>query len=688
MSTRLPTVEPPRTPTDSASGPTRHRAARRASWLIAGVAVLVLGVLAVVTFVVSRGTLEEEAVPPAAEAESTPAVDPSEEPLDLGAVIASMDSAVAEVMERRGIPGGVLVIVADGGIAHAEGYGYTDLERQTPVDVRGTRFDIGSVSKLLTATAVMQQVEEGNLDLHADVNDYLTTVLVPDTFAEPVTAAHLLTHTAGFAEHYLLGSAAPGPGEADPLAESIPRYLPPRVRPPGIAHQYDNYGIALAGHLVETVTGRSFEDYVTANILEPLGMTRSTYGRPVPDVDDVIPHEDVPGLGTSGPVPPMYINSLPTGGLWTTGEDIAAFMLAYLGEGEHDGVRILEPDTVAAMQRTRFTPHPDVAGIGYGFFEHVAGERRGWQHGGSWVGASAHLYLLPDADLGFFVAFNHGAGVEFTHTLIYDALDALSPVPAQPTADTPAAATDVDAFAGQYRWNRHDRFTFMRVVSTLMGIRMEVTANDDGTLDTAMSPVRLLPDTRWTASEPGVFVEQGGTSTLAFVTDDAGEVAGLHVAGPQLFSMDRLAWYETTGFVLGLLLAFLAAALIAAVGWPVGAIRERLRRRRGTTSNGVRRARRLSGLAGGLLIAFLVGLVGHLVLDMGGLVRVSLAVQALLWLPLVSVAATAGLTFVAVRLWRDGEGSIVSRVYYSGVALALLAFIPFLYHLRLLGFHY
>jgi CubicO group peptidase (beta-lactamase class C family) len=666
-----PAVEP---------GATRRSAARRHGAL-AGVALLVSSTVAASIPAAAAGGVGGHAA--AGATVRTVATEPvASEALD--AVAARVDAAVAAAMAEHAIPGGVVVLVADGAIAHAQGYGHTDLDRTTPVEAWQTRFDIGSVSKLLTATAVMQQVEQGTLDLHADINDHLTDFEVPATFAEPVTAAHLLTHTAGFGEYYLLGSAAPGPGEADPLADSLARFQPPRVRAPGIAHQYDNFGMGLAGHLVENVTGQAFEDYVTASILAPLGMSNSTYGRPVPGTDDAVPHEAL--AGSSAPVPPMYVNSLPTGGLWTTGEDIAAFMLAYLGEGEHDGVRILEPDTVTAMHRTQFTPHPEIAGIGYGFFEHLVGDRRGVQHGGSWVGASAHLYLLPDADLGMFVAFNHGAGVEVTHTLIYDTLDELLPVDAEPVS----GASDIDAgsYAGQYRWNRHDTFTFMRVVSTLMGIRIQVTDNGDGTLDTTMAPARLLPDTRWTASGPGVFVEQGGTSTLVFDTDDDGEVAGLHVAGPQLFSMDRLAWYETTGFVLGLLLLFLAIALVAAVAWPAGAAFRRLRRRGDETPADLRRARRLGGLAGGLLVAFVVGIVGHFVLDMGGLLRVSPFTRVLLWLPLVSVVLAASLAVVVARLWRDGEGSTAARIYHTGIVVGLLAFLPFLAHLRLLGFQY
>jgi CubicO group peptidase (beta-lactamase class C family) len=604
----------------------------------------------------------------------------------LRTVATATDEAIVAAMSEHGMPGGVFVLVADGSIVHAEGYGHTDAAGTTPVDAQRTRFDIGSVSKLLAATAVMQQVEQGALDLTSDVNDHLAALTIPDTFPEPITPAHLLTHTAGFGEYYLLGSAAPGPGEADPLADSLTRFLPPRIRPPGIEHQYDNFGIALAGHLVEVASGVAYEDYVTDRILEPLGMVNSTFGRPVPGTVDAVPHEALPGTDGAGEVPPMYVNSIPTGGLWTTGEDIAAFMLAYLGGGEHDGARILEADTVDAMFTTQFTPHPQLAGIGYGFFEHLVGERRGVQHGGSWVGASAHLYLLPDADLGMFVAFNHGSGVEVTHTVIYDALDALFPV--EPPTVAVGADLDASGYAGQYRWNRHDTFTFMRVVSTLGGIRMEVTANDDGTLDSEMAPVGLLPETRWVASEPGVFIEEGGTSTLVFAGDDAGDVTGLHVAGPQLFTMDRLAWYETTGFVLALLLLFLVAALIAAVGWPAGAVVRRVRHTEGAVPTDLRRARRLAGIAGGLYIAFVVGMFGHFIIDMGGLVRVSPVVQALLWLPLISVLLTAGLVWFVIRLWRSGDGGTVPRVYLSSITVALVAFVPFLWHLRLLGFHY
>jgi CubicO group peptidase (beta-lactamase class C family) len=662
-------------------GRRRWELSKRSLHLVSGLVAVLLLTTAAVGHVPAAGgavsTTPQASVEPVEPASS----------VEVGAIVAFMDSEIPSTMEDHDTPGGVFVLVADGDIAHAQGYGHTDTDQDTAIDPRRTRFDIGSVSKLLTATAVMQQVEQGRLDLHADVDTYLTEVRVPEAFGQPVTPAHLLTHTAGFAEHYLLGSMTSQPGQVAPLAEILSP-LPERVRPPGVAHQYDNIGMALAGHLVEVASGDTFEDYVTAQILEPLGMTRSSYGRPVPDAHDVTPHEMVPGLGTTGAVPPVYVTATPTGGLWTTGEDMAAFMLAHLADGEHDGTRILESSSVAAMQDTQFTPHPASPGIGYGFFEHNPGPHRGVQHGGSWVGASAHLYLLPEADLGFFVAFNHGSGVEFTHTLIYEALEHAFPEDHEATAEPTADDTDLGALAGQYRWNRHDRSTFMRLVSTLTSSRLQVTDQGDGTLGTTMAPFHLLPDATWLPSDAGVFVERGGTGTLVFDTDDTGAVDGLHAAGAQLFSMEPIAWYDTAGFVAGLLAFFLAVALIAAVGWPAGALRRRLRQRGEPVPADLRRARRLTGLAGGLMIAFGFGLLAHFALDMAGLLQVSLALRALLLLPLAGAIAVVALDVVVVRLWRNGGVSLAGRLYHSGIAIVLLAALPFLWHLRLLGFHY
>jgi CubicO group peptidase (beta-lactamase class C family) len=610
--------------------------------------------------------------------------------VDLAALARHVDATVEPAMAEHEAPGGVFVLVADGRIAIARGFGRTALRDGTPVDPARTRFDVGSVAKLVTTTAVMQQVERGALALDEDVNVHLEAFDIPATYPQPITLAHLLTHTAGFAEHLLVGMWADTPDEVEPLAETLRRHQPARIRPPGVAHQYNNFGMSLAGHLVEAVTERPFEDYVHDHVLDPLGMTRTTYGRPpAEDAVDVLPHSSM--AGPTAAVDPAYVNWLPAGGLWTTGEDMAAFMLAHLQGGEHGGVRILEPATVDAMHRTQFSPHPAVPGLGYGFFTDQHG---GIQHGGGWMGTGAHVYLRPDLGIGMFSAFNHDEGPLLASRLHRDLIDRFLPAADTPATDVEAArpaaaATPVGSFAGEFRWNRHDDRSFASLLSTLQITRLRVTEHPDGSLSTTMTPASFIDDARWRPTGAGVFVEEGGSNVLAFDLDEDGRAVGLHVMGAQLFSMERVGWFGSAVAVPFLLLAISVVLAIAAVGWPVGAL---VRRLRGTGSSPaaveLRRVRRLSGTTATLGIGFLLGLVTYLATDISGFFQVGAPLRALLWLPLLAAILTLGLAVAVVGLWRRRDGSLTARVYHSAVLVALIGLVPLLHTLRLLGFHY
>ncbi|HSK84909.1 MAG TPA: serine hydrolase domain-containing protein, partial [Rubrobacter sp.] len=111
-----------------------------------------------------------------------------------------LDGVMSTQLETHHIPGATVAVVKDGEPFFAKGYGFADVERREPVVADETLFRIGSVAKLFTVTAVMQLAEEGQLDLDADVNTYLEDFQIPDTYSEPVSLEHLLTHTAGFEE--------------------------------------------------------------------------------------------------------------------------------------------------------------------------------------------------------------------------------------------------------------------------------------------------------------------------------------------------------------------------------------------------------------------------------------------------------------------------------------------------------
>ncbi len=190
-----------------------------------------------------------------------------------------LDHALSDQLTFHGIPGAAVAVVQGGKILHLGGYGQADLEKRKPVSAETTLFRTGSVSKLCTWTAVMQLVEQGRLDLRTDVNQYLFAFQVPETYPEPITLSHLLTHTAGF-EDRAFGFYAHTAGDLLPLGRFLASHMPARIFPPGEVSAYSNYGASLAGYLVEQVSGVPFEENVEMQILAPLGMADSSFRSP------------------------------------------------------------------------------------------------------------------------------------------------------------------------------------------------------------------------------------------------------------------------------------------------------------------------------------------------------------------------------------------------------------------------
>ncbi|QBI19772.1 class A beta-lactamase-related serine hydrolase [Egibacter rhizosphaerae] len=193
------------------------------------------------------------------------------------------------------VAGASVAVVAQDELVLAEGYGDADTDAGVPVTADEPAFQVGSTSKPVTWTAVMQGVEDGALDLDVDVATYLedSAVEIDETFDEPITLRHLATHTAGFDD-----PANPGAvDDADELVEleqALAEAAPERVRPPGETVAYSNYGTALAGHVVAEAYDTTFEAYVQDEVLGPLDMDRTTFEQPVPDEDPsrlAAPHE-------------------------------------------------------------------------------------------------------------------------------------------------------------------------------------------------------------------------------------------------------------------------------------------------------------------------------------------------------------------------------------------------------------
>lgn len=308
-----------------------------------------------------------------------------------------------EQMEKLHIPGLTFIFVQDGEVIYASGYGYANLETATPINADSSIVRIGSVSKPFVATAVMQLVEQGKLDLHVDINQYLTAFQLESTFPKPLTLAHLLTHTGGFLDPPYFSNT--DPGKLQPLGPFLAANMPSPTNPPGEVFIYSNYGYALAALIVEEVSGTPFDQYVEQNIFSPLKMTHSSYLLAPP-----LPEHMVTGYqyrdGEQIPQPVDYADDYPGGSIISTAQDMSHFMLAHLGDGCYQGACILKTTTLAEMhQRWAETPY-EGQNVTFGFVEGIIDGQRLLGHSGAIRGFGNSLDMIPGHNAGYFFSFN------------------------------------------------------------------------------------------------------------------------------------------------------------------------------------------------------------------------------------------------------------------------------------------
>jgi len=598
-----------------------------------------------------------------------------------------LDEFLRDRMETLDVPGLAFALVKDGELFFSKGYGYGDLEKEVAVDPGGTVFRIGSVAKLFTATAAMQLVEDGRIDLHADVNQYLRGFQIPDTYPKPVTMAHLLTHTGGFDEK-LLGTFAASPEDLRPLAPYLADEMPRRVMGPGEVTSYSNHGMALAGYIVEAVCGKPFEAYVADEIFGPLGMARSSFAQPLPPSLQADMAQPYPRGLQRGEV--MYTPIAPAGMLSTTAHDMARFLIAHLEHGGQGDARILEEETVGLMHARQFSNHPNIPGWAYGFTERTENGVRVLDHGGADPsGYGSIAVLLPEEDLGFFAVANTVFRDELLLELPSAFLDhyyPTEPVPDLKGQVLQGSAARANHVSGTYLTNRHARHTIAKLaLLSQPPVQVRAAARESGLLEiTGLGYGEPGSVSRWVEIEPLVFQRQGSEERIAFGEDERGRITHLFSRGHTPGAYDRAAWYQSPTFhqllVAGCLLVFLSVV----VGSPLAALVRRLIGRSRELDRPVRQARRLATAVSVLNAVFLV--VALLLISTRPLqYGVPLGVKAIFVLPLITTGMTAAMPVLLARAWR-AEWSLLGRAHYGAVTAAAAAFVWFLAHWNLLGF--
>jgi CubicO group peptidase (beta-lactamase class C family) len=618
-------------------------------------------------------TVPPAAVSPAATAAAATAPAATLTAEDLNAWL---DGYMPYALHTGDIAGAVVAVVKDGQIVTERGYGYADVEKRTPVDPKLTLFRPGSVSKLFTWTAVMQQVELGKIDLDADVNQYLD-FKIPARDGKPVTMRQLMQHVAGF-EEQAKGIMSDDP--KNPNFEALlKQWVPERVFVPGTTPAYSNYGASLAGYIVQRVSGESFDDYLDKHIFAPLDMQHSTFRQPLPA--NLEPLMSQCYTLASEPAKKFeIIGPAPAGSLSSPGEDMAHFMIAHLQNGEYHGNRILKAETAELMHNSPLTILPPLNRMELGFFETNLNGREVIAHLGDTQCFHTSLHLFLKEGVGFYVSFNTpgkaGAVGGLRGALFEDFADRYFPA-----AETAATAVDAKTSAehaamlkGHWVNSRGSQSSFLAAVG-LFG-QTKAGVNAKGELAVPFNGLNGKPR-HWVETAPYVWRDQDSHERLAAKVVD-GKAVRFSIDGISPFMVfDRVPGYADAAWLLPALYCALTALALTALFWPITAI---VRRRFGAglaLRSDALRAYRLSKVGSILLLAAL-GLWGFTVIRMfndfnnltnkfNGNIRFAEVFGILAFL--------SGSAFIAWNLWTVWKGTRRWPAKVWSIVLALSAFI-------------
>ena len=625
----------------------------------------------------------------ASAASSKPAVSEGASPAghDLTAddVGAFFDGFMPQEIEHADIAGAVIAVVKDGKLLFAKGYGYSDVAKKAPVSPETTLFRPGSISKLFTWTAVMQQVELGKLDLDRDVNDYLD-FKIPPAFGKPITLRNIMTHTTGFeetAKNLFVDSAE----ELRPTGEYLRVHLPARIFPPGATPAYSNYATTMAAYIVERVSGQDFNDYVEQHIFKPLNMTHATFRQPLPEA---LKPDMSNGyiLGSGEPKHFEFVQVAPAGSLSASAVDMTHFMIAHLQNGKYGDVQILKPETAIQMHaRQQGVWLPSMNAMCLGFYEQWLDGHRSIGHGGDTVSFHSNLHLILDANVGLFVSYNSPGRAEIDpRGLLFNKfMERYFPAPPsnQPTLAT--AAQDAASVAGVYEVSR--RFdTNVLAITTVLG-ETKITVNPkDNTISMGAKGLNQQPE-HFREIAPMVFRQVDGNAKIAFAPDPNGRRIAYIDYPFMVFQQisNPLDKQSVNYFIIGFSLCVIALTLLF---WPIAAI---LRKHYGkplSLEPAAKRLRLWVRLVCILVAGFVVGLLVLLSkADRPLTERNDFGLHFLQVLGLLAGVGALIAIYSSLKSWGDSGQWFWYKLWNTFLALSCVGFFWFIYHWHLLNFH-
>lgn len=599
---------------------------------------------------------------------------------------AFFDGIIPLQLERSDVAGATVLVMKDGRELLKKGFGYSDLSKKLPVDPDSTMFRLASISKLFTWISVMQLAEQGKLDVDADVNRYLDFQITP-AFGKPITLRNLMTHTGGF-EEGVRDILLTDPKKATPLREFLIANQPHRMYPPGEVPAYSNYGVGLAGYVVQRVSAMPFEQYVAEHIFQPLGMKHSSFQQPLQDElssfasDGYRTNTEKPAIGFE------IFNPAPAGGVSSSAADMGRFAQALLHDGELDGHRILKPETLRVMWTKQFGTSEALPAMCMGFYETWRNGLRFIGHDGDLIAFHSMFLLEPKEKLVLFISYNSAGSASKTRTEILTYFAGRYYPYTQSPVFQKLPLDELRSIAGTYQATRRSDSTKL-TLGNLLG-QSEATVDKEGVLKVDDFKDLRGHVRKWKPIGKDLWQDEDDQRRMLTIRNTAGKIVRIAVGFPGV-QFERVPWQENNQLILPILcvslvilLLVVAASLLRLARRIFLAKRRPLKPQPGTIW--LTRGPRLSALAWIALAvgtAVLVSRLSHeAILPTRALdkyfVMINLVAGVAIFLSVFSVLA-------GLRIWWRPELRFISKLKFSLVGAACAFMVWFSIHWHVIG---
>lgn len=489
-------------------------------------------------------------------------VDPQPVVFNQADLEAFLDGTIQAYMDKQHLAGATIGIIQNGEVLLLKGYGHANIEYDIHVDPAVTLFRIGSVSKLFTWLAILQQIELGRLDLDEDINNYIEAFKIPDTFDEPITIRSLLTHTPGF-EDVLLELFIREGNPIPALEEIFRKKIPKRIMPPLQEAAYSNHGTGLAQYLVELASGMPFEDYVEEFILNPLGMYCTTFRQPLPD--HLQPYMSNGYAYRNGRFEKQGFELVPmtgAGGASTTAKDMMIFMDALLNYTRLDTISLMDSATYAIMKEPLLKHAPHMNPALHGFMDISPANVRMIGHGGNTFLFHSLLALFPEHNTGVFMSFNSENGGGTYADVIMQFIKRYFP-PKDPIAyDIHLEKEYLEGFAGRYIANRRPHSDVLKIIGIMNSVEITACNNTLHYYDFLGNQHELIP------VDSTTFFSNNKQLYIGFNRDPDYRATKLYVSNFPIIAFDRLKGLYLPQIHLFILIITILVIVYVLVVWP------------------------------------------------------------------------------------------------------------------------